>query len=234
MTRIKGRRPLTCHHEAGHALARWYFGYSTDRAVVLTVEEVIDGVQVENRRGALVTCEGLVDGHDICGYPFGPLKLADGPPEREAELNHLRGIARDIDLINCLAGVYAEAAYRRISVVGCIFAGGDGDLKIINRLLDAWGWGEGTPENEAAWRLAETRTAALTRSPMGSAAIRSIAGALLERGEVDGDEIAALCRFAYGGRQCAFGAWTDHWPPTLAQIRAGYIPGPPDPSRMVA
>ena len=69
MIRTTGRRPLTCHHEAGHALVRWYFGHRTDRAVVLTVEEVCAGRQVENRRGVMVACEGLVDGYDISTLP---------------------------------------------------------------------------------------------------------------------------------------------------------------------
>lgn len=46
MSRVKGRCPLTCHHEGGHALVRWFFGYHTDRAVVQTVEELIAGKRV--------------------------------------------------------------------------------------------------------------------------------------------------------------------------------------------
>ena len=46
----------------------------------------------------------------------------------------------------------------------------------------------------------------------------------MARGEIEGDEIAALCREAYGGRECAFGAWDDQRPPTLAQLRSAYIP----------
>ena len=44
MIRTRGRRPLTCHHEAGHAVARWWLGFHLDDATVLSVEEVRAGV----------------------------------------------------------------------------------------------------------------------------------------------------------------------------------------------
>jgi hypothetical protein len=206
---------------------RWYFGHGIDRVVVLTVEEVRAGVTVENRKGIEVQCEGVCEGYDILGYPFGPMVVSGYDEKQQAEHNRLRAISRDIELINCLAGAYAEAAHRRGSVVGCLLAGGDGDLGHLRTILEAWGWSKDAPEYEATWQLAGARASALVRSPMGSAAIRSIAGALFERGEVDGDEVRALCRTAYGGRECAFGAWLNQWPPTLAQIRIGFIPERP-------
>jgi hypothetical protein len=65
MIRTKGRRRLTCFHEAGHCLARWYFGYPIERVVVLTVEQVRAGVRIRNPRGELVTCEGMVVANSI-------------------------------------------------------------------------------------------------------------------------------------------------------------------------
>lgn len=221
MTRIQGRRALTCHHEAGHALVRWFFGYDTDRTVVLTIEELRSGRRIRNRRGFLMTCEGTVQGYDICGYPYGPLSV-DGPPEEQAECDRIRAVARDIELINCLAGIYAEAAYRKMSVQSCMLAGGLGDMDHLQAILDAWRLnGE---DRDLVTRTAETRASALVRSPQGAAAIRSIADTLIVRGRLSGDQIAARCRTAYGGRQCRFGAWLNRWPPTLAQIRAGFIP----------
>ena len=80
MSRMKGRRSLTCHHEAGHALARWFFGYDTDRAVVQPVEAFLAGRRIRDRRGRLVTCEGMVTGYDICGWPFGRLGARPSNP----------------------------------------------------------------------------------------------------------------------------------------------------------
>lgn len=218
------RRPLTCHHEAGHALVRWFFGYHTDRAVVQTVEALLAGKRVRDRRGRLVSCEGLVTGYDICGWPFGPLKIS-GSAEDQAECNRVRAVSRDIELINCYAGFYAEAAYTRRSVGGCMLAGGGGDMKNSRAILDAWDLPE--EEYRAVTLAAEARASALVRSPQGAAAIKAIADVLMLRGQISGDRIASLCRTAYGGRECAYGAWMDQWPPTLDQIRAGYIPERP-------
>lgn len=219
----RGRRRLTCHHEAGHALTRWYFGHRSDRAVVLSVEEVRAGRTVENRRGVEVVCEGLVDGWEIHEPPFGPRDYG-GSPETLAAIQRGREISRDIDLVNCAAGMAAEAAYRRVSGFMVAIGGGDGDMKFARAIREAW-FPDEADNREAAF-LAERRAAALVRSAPGSAAIRAMAAALLDRGEIDGDEIGTLCRGAYGGRECRFGAWNDHWPPTLAQLRAGFIPEP--------
>lgn len=222
MIRARGRRMLTCHHEAGHALVRWYFGHRTDRIVVLSVEDVRAGVTVENRRGQPVRCEGMVDGYDICQPPFGPIKLPNGAPEEQAEFDRLRAIARDIELINCLAGFFAEARYRKKSAAGCMFDGGSGDMAHYRQVLDAWPLGE--DERTLISAAAEARAAALVGSPSGQAAIKALSIVLMMRGEASGDEAAALFRPAYGGCECDFGAWSRHWPPTPAQIRAGFIP----------
>lgn len=216
-----GRRRLTCHHEAGHALVRWYFGHRTDRAVVLTVDEVRAGAKIENRRGGLVACEGIVDGYDIHGAPWGPLPIA-GTREDQDRLAHLRAVDRDVELMNCAAGIAAEAAYRKASAFACALWGGEGDLRTSGQILDAW-YADPLESREAAL-AAERRAVALVRSRPGAAAIRTMADALMQAGEIDGDEIASICREAYGGRECPFGAWAKHWPPTLAQIRGGFIP----------
>jgi hypothetical protein len=58
----------------------------------------------------------------------------------------------------------------------------------------------------------------------GSAAIKAISGALMKRGVLSGAQVSKLCREAYNGQECPFGAWLHRWPPTLEQIRIGYIP----------
>lgn len=222
MIRTKGRRRLTCHHEAGHALTRWYFGHMTDRAVVLTVEEVRAGKQIERRRGPPVSCEGTVYGYDICNpHHGGPTKLPDNPV-LEAEINARRAVDRDVELINCFSGICAEAHYRHSSFDTALFEGGQCDLKGMRALLDGWGlFGDARYTLEGQ---AQMLAVALVRSPAGAAAIKTMADALMGRGEITGDEIGRLCRVAYGGQQCEFGAWNAHWPPNPAQLRAGFIP----------
>lgn len=229
--RTKGRRRLTCHHEAGHALVRWYFGHRTDRAVVLAVEEVRAGVRVENRRGNFVECEGMIDAYDICGWPYGPFGI-NGTVDAQAEYDHRRSVERDIELIECHAGFLAEAHYRHTSPNDAMFTGGLPDMDRAMTILDAWSLTGDARRDEA--RKAGDRASALVRSRLGSAAIKAMADALMEYGDIDGDEIGRLCTIAYGGRACAFGAWSECWPPTLAQIRAGFIPDPPPPQERAA
>lgn len=91
MTRTTGRRRLTCHHEAGHALVRWYFGHGTDRAVVLTVEEIRAGKLIEGWRGEPHAAEGSVVGYPIHEPPFGPTPQ---PFLNEALKRHRSGMTR--------------------------------------------------------------------------------------------------------------------------------------------
>lgn len=219
MIRTKGRRRLTCHHEGGHALVRWYFGYATDRAVVLTAEEVRAGKLIEGWRGEPHAAEGSVAGYPIHEPPFGPTPQ----PFRNEALERRREVARDIALIDCAAGITAETAYSRAGVAWVGFVGGGGDLKSAREILDAWFPGDDEARATAS-RQAQQRASVLVRSATGAAAIRSMAAALHERGELSGEEIGELCRSAYGGRECRYGAWIEQWPPALAQIRAGFIP----------
>lgn len=222
MVRTKGRRRLTCHHEAGHALTRWYFGHKTDRALVLTVDEVRAGKVIKNRKGIVVVeCEGIVEGYDIHGYPYGPM-LTEGSEEEQEYSNYLRAINRDIELVNCFAGFIAEAHYRHTSVSACMLAGGIHDMQHAQFLVDAWDLPH--EEQREILRLSQARAAALVRSKPGAAAIKAVADGLMERGRLTGKQIALLCRSAYGGRECAFGAWYAHWPAMPKQIRTGFIP----------
>lgn len=38
MIHTRGRRPLACHHEAGHALAHWWLGFHVDASAVLILD----------------------------------------------------------------------------------------------------------------------------------------------------------------------------------------------------
>lgn len=218
-----GRRRLTCHHEGGHALARWYFGHRTRSAVVLSLGEVRLGRTIKNWVGEEFHCEGMVDGWQIHSPPFGPNRYP-GPSDMTAYLSRCREVSRDIELINCAAGIAAEATYRRLSMKDCAEGGGASDMRYAHAILEAWFTCEDRRREQMS--LAVRRATALVRSAAGSRAICAMADALMERGKLDGDEIEALCRRAYGGQQCSFGGWTAQWPPSLSQIRTGFIPEP--------
>lgn len=219
--RSKGRRRLTCHHEAGHALVRWYFGHMTDRILVLTVEQVLSGTTVIDNRGRKIVCEGLCEGADILSYPFGTIQIASNP-EEETKVNKLRAILRDVHLIYCFAGSYAEAFYSRVSPVACMLSGGLDDIKHAKIVLDAWNLD--SSKRDQMEKLACRRAAALVRSAKGALAIKALANALVERGEIEGEEVGRIFRGFYDGQQCKFGAWNAYWPPTLRQLRDGVVP----------
>ena len=157
----RGRCRLTCHHKAGHALVRWFFGYTTDRVTVLTVEQVRAGVKVIDSRGRAIECEGLCEGADIIDHLFGPLRI-DVDPGTEAQVNKLRAVARDVDLINSLAGFHAWARYRRMSASACMFSGGLEDMQRFRAVLDAW---EPLGEERRRLGIRAENCAALVRSP---------------------------------------------------------------------
>lgn len=220
------RRRFVCHHEAGHALARWYFGHRTDRVRVMTFEAMKAGRRFRTSRGILHYCEGLTEGYDIIGYPFGRLPV-EGGRAAQAECDRIRAISRDMDLIGCKAGYHAEAHYKRRSIFEGALRGGRDDMRHIMTILDAWELHVTEDHRHAIDDASEHRARALVRSPQGAEAIRLMADALMARGELSGAQIGALCRRAYGGRECAYGAWLNQWPPTLAQLRAGFIPERP-------
>ncbi|NGM33786.1 hypothetical protein G4G93_07535 [Methylobacterium sp. DB0501] len=190
--------------------------------MVLTVDEVRAGKVFKNRKGIVVVgCEGIVEGYDIHGYPYGRIPTA-GSAEEQDRADYLRAINRDMELVNCFAGFIAEAHYRHASVSACMLAGGIQDMKHAQFLVDAWDLPH--EEQREILQLSQARATALVQSKPGAAAIKAVADALMQRGRLTGKQIARLCRAAYGGRECAFGAWYAHWPAIPKQIRAGFIP----------
>ena len=204
--RIHGRRPLTCHHEAGHAVARWWLGHLSDEAVVLTVAEVRAGVTIPGRRGRQQHAEGAVNGYDLVEPSMQGRELA---------------FRTEASFVEMLAGPCAEARYRRQSLSLCLFEGGARDLAEMARLRRD-GFGDGQ-EGEQASARAVGIALSLVRSPMGWAAVQAIAAALLDRGRIDGGDVDALCSVAYG-TPYAYDRWAEAWPPTPAQVRAGFLP----------
>src|SRR3954452_25152965 len=136
MVGIKGRRRMTCFHEAGHCLARWYFGIRLDRVLVLSVEQYLSKAWPVDRRGRLVVnCEGFVDAHDIQSATTADM-LKHLPAETAAQAAALVRGVNEIGLIVCFAGPIAEDCYTHQR--GAFIAGGKGDCDQARQILQSW------------------------------------------------------------------------------------------------
>src|SRR4051794_5064538 len=76
-----GRRKAVCFHEAGHCLARWYFGHATAYAEVRTLEQLLDASEIE----------GQVHGYSIAtNYPYEQIARFNPPDLREKLLREAK------------------------------------------------------------------------------------------------------------------------------------------------
>ena len=216
------RRRHSCIHEAGHAFVRWFFGFETDRAVVQTAGDIRAGKRLRGSDGRLVACHGMVSGPPI----FVGLPHAGGefPPPGLATLDRWVAYRRDVELIHLCAGFHAQAHHARRDPNATALSGGLSDLAQFGAVMQACSLDRGSGEREALEARVTAWTRALVRSPQGSMAIRAIADALMVTGRLSGVQIARLCREAYGGQQCVSEAWVNCWPPTGAQLKAGFMP----------
>ena len=224
---------MACYHEAGHCLARWYFGRQFDRAVVLTRDEVRQGVTIENRRGVPVAnIEGFMDGYEVLSSFMSPDLLArtGGDPAEVAHLQAQTWGAVEVELTELYAGPAAEARQRRMSLIAVAITGGQGDYAKSTRTLDIW-----HPSREtraAAALLAEQRAPALVRSIAGWTAITAMARHLQENGELSWEEGNAFCEKAYGWSWNFRGHAIPNDLPTAAEIRRGLEPATPSSQRV--
>ncbi len=222
---LPGRRPMTCYHEAGHCLARWWFGHFFDRVLVLTTDEVARGVQHLNRRGApIANAEGFMDCYDLVSPAYTPEMLdgMGGEPDVVAGLDRNTRVSVEMSLIENFIGAAAEARYRKCSFVYAMLTGGGGDMAHARQTLGTW-FPDAKAQDAAALE-AEQRAMALVRSEAGWRAITTLANALMERGELQWSEAEPLLSAAYGYGNPALSAWMVVWPPALDMIRTGQFP----------
>ncbi len=223
MARTSSRRRSTCHHEAGHALARWWLGFDTDSAAVLSSEQVCAGVGLADHRGKTrYDLEGMVCGHWIT-LPFARQIVDDSETDAavRARIARTAPIRVEMALVTIYAGVYAQVAFTRKSETGSFAAGGLADLDDTKTIAAEWFVEEA--DQDRAHRLGECLAKALVRSPKGAAAIHVMAEVLYQCGDLDGAEIDELCSTAYG-EPYVYDRWAEVWPPTPAQIRSGFLP----------
>ncbi len=111
MTYAHGRRPLACHHEAGHAVARWWLGFHVDDVAVLSVEEVRAGEMLADRRGREHRCEGLLNGYDI-SIPLARETLSGRVEPDRTWFARQAERRTEMALVELYAGFWAKARYR--------------------------------------------------------------------------------------------------------------------------
>ena len=215
-------RPLACYHEAGHCLARWYFGRHFDRAVVLSPAQLHQGVEVVNRRAQVVeNAEGFLDGYEVLSPLFPPsvLDTMGGDPATVASLRVQTWSAVAVQLVESHAGVAAEARYTKRGITAAFFMGGSGDWATIRQVLDTW-FPDEAAKTQAAL-LAERRATALVRSKAGWQAVTAIAHELMAHGEITWEAASPICETAYG-REWRFLNWNvEGWLPSPEAIRRG-------------
>ena len=214
----RGRRRLTCYHEAGHCLARWFLGFHADFAEVLTVEQVRAGVMVEGRREQSIECEGAAVGYDI-HFPMLPHEsglTVQADQDRYVSTGRVRA---EMAMVELMAGMQAEAAYRKRTLFTASLGARTVDYDGAKKIAVDW-----LADPSEALDFASRRAGAIVRSRPGKVALAGMADRLWNYGRVDQADISTLCSAAYGGREPGYGAWLDCWPPTLAQLRDGFIP----------
>ena len=134
-------------------------------------------------------------------------------------------------LVELYAGSWAEARYRRRSSFECVLGGGRQDFAQAKEVAEAWFKTE--EARTAAHSRAEQIARTLVRSPKGWTAVQAVAGALLDRGRLDGDEVDTLCAAAYDtpfrirslGRSLAANAGADPHRISTAGASAGGVTG---------
>jgi hypothetical protein len=206
--KVPDQRRGTAHHEAGHALVHLLFG---------------EGIQEFWVRSASSSPERDPD-HlgGVAGY-FGPTEPCDEKP---------RGYERS--LMVSAAGVIAEAHYlakwplrsRGVShtYAGLLAAGGRGDANHINVILAKL---SDDPHLQSTFRLqAQKRAQAIIRSKKGWRFVRLLAAKILKRksDSLSHEPIADIFTKAYGRDPPWSSDWDAHWPPTLKQLRDGWLP----------
>ncbi len=191
-----GRRRQTAFHEAGHILARVYFGHSFDGTVVRSVQEMLDGPHV-TERGHEIQAEGVVEGSDLCSRWTSPEVLGtdQGATAEQREAVVRNGfMSAEMEMIDCYAGPIAEARFRHCSLLAVVLRGGDEDYKRAEECATTWF----RSDRGAAHRLAEKRAETLVRSQPGWRAIERTAAVLMDHGVIDCEGAGDIFAAAYG------------------------------------
>jgi len=98
------------------------------------------------------------------------------------------------------------------------------DLEKVNAVLSAL---SDDPQGQAAiFRRNQELAQALIRSEPGWRFIKLLAAKMLDlkHGSLGHRRTAGVFREAFGRQPPTYDAWRRHWPPTLPQVRTGWLP----------
>jgi hypothetical protein len=206
-------RSNIAYHEAGHALAHLYLGYEIEAAAVLTWQQRWKQERILARLDT------------SSGYNIGFVQSRNG---------HEVPIAKT--LIVLLAGPIAEAHYegkwpwvrRGVSQTYPRYLTHPEvpttDVARIHSILAELS--DDQAQQTVILRRAQDLAQALIRSEPGWRFIKLLAAKMLDlkHGSLGHRRSAAVFREAFGRPPPLYGAWDNHWPPTLAQFRTGWLP----------
>jgi hypothetical protein len=214
------------YHEAGHALAGLYLGHQIERVVVHT-----HGYLTKRRIETIIREGGSYTG----GYVESRQLLWGGFSSREqaAKADPIRAWQ---ELIVLLSGPIAQAHYKAewpLRKRGVSQTYGDfyvkdeiptSDLEKVNAVLSALS--DDPQEQTAIFRRTQELAQALIRSEPGWKFIKTLAAKLLDlkHGSLGHRRTAAVFQEAFGRRPPTYYDWNRHWPPTLPQMRTGWLP----------
>jgi hypothetical protein len=183
---------VTAHHEAGHAVASvvmnrdlyrrhdWVCG-NFDRVVVHRPEDVLDHGRF-----------GVVEGRPR--YPLIPA----GERTVSGEMRAIRRAEMAADVIESLAGPFAEARYSCKSIDEIVqFGAGKDDYAEAHAKAAHYAPEDGRHLGRL-WPRLWKRSAALVRRPDVWRAVQTLAGELLQRWEIEGDEAVRIIDRAAG------------------------------------
>jgi len=222
-------RADTAYHEAGHALADLYWGHPIERVVVHTDDEIS-----RQRDEAIKRSDGITYAL-LYGYVLSPQAWWEdfSSVEEAAKTDPPR--ARRA-LIGLLSGPIAEAHYRGnwplrhrgISNTYDVYYSKEGvptpDLEKVNAILAALS--DDPQERATIFRRTQDLAQGLIRSQPGWQFIKALATEMLDlkHGSLGHRRTAAIFRKAFGRPPPARDDWHRHWPPTLPQVRTGWLP----------
>ena len=155
-----------------------------------TPKEIVAGPYIDDR-GREHDCAGMVEGPDrysALGVHVNDVKITG--EQSAGETVRLWRTNMEADVIELLAGPYAEARYRKICTFTVFLSGGEGDLERAQK--EVADFGRDDAERRAIIEPLHDRAARLVRRPPIWAAILALADALLRQGSIEGEEATEM------------------------------------------